>query len=109
MQISPAVPAATGFSSSSTTVIRARPTGRPTGTVTISGWSAGGSPAPTSNRAEVMEVSVSPYAFSSRAQGAARSAVRQTSGSAGSPPVIISRTLRSRSSAGSVRASSWCQ
>jgi hypothetical protein len=109
MQISPAVPAATGFSSSSTTVIRARPTGRPTGTVTIFGWSAGGSPAPTSNRAEVMVVSVSPYAFSSRAQGAARSAVRQTSGSAGSPPVIISRTLRSRSSAGSVSASSWCQ
>ncbi len=56
-----------------------------------------------------MVVSVSPYAFSSRAQGAARSAARQTSGSAGSPPVIISRTLRSRSSSGSVSASSWCQ
>jgi hypothetical protein len=56
-----------------------------------------------------MVVSVSPYAFSSRAQGAARSAARQTAASACSPPVIISRTLRSRSSAGRVCASICCQ
>ena len=49
-------------------------------------------PAPTSKRAEVMLVSVSPYAFSSLAHGAARSAARQSAGSASSPPVIISRT-----------------
>ena len=86
MQISPAVPAGTGFSCSSTTMIRARPTGLPTGTTTAGDGAAGsalGSPARTSNRVEVMVVSVSPYALSNRAQGAARSAVRQTSGSAG--------------------------
>ena len=56
-----------------------------------------------------MVVSVSPYAFSRRAQGAAPSAAWQSAGSATSPPVIISRTLRSRLSAGLVSASNWCQ
>ena len=63
----------------------------------------------TGNRVDVIATSVSPYAFSRIAPGAASIAAVQSAGTAISPPVIMSRMLRSRSSPGWVIASSWCQ
>ena len=56
-----------------------------------------------------MATSVSPYTFRRIAPGAASMAAVQSVGAAASPPVIMSRILRSRASPGCVIASSWCQ